>query len=142
MGTTTKYAPLEAGTASGKAVWSGRALSTLAILFFVMDGVMKLARPQVVIDATKQIGWPADPMVLTALGLILLVCTALYAIPRTAVLGAILLTGYLGGAVASHARNGDPLLTHDLFGVYLGLFVWGGLWFRDARIRSLIPFCA
>jgi hypothetical protein len=56
------------------------------------------------------------------------------------VLGAILLTGYLGGVVASHARHGDPLLTHDLFGVYLGLFVWGGLWFRDARIRSLIPF--
>jgi hypothetical protein len=63
----------------------------------------------------------------------------LYAFPKTAVLGAILLTGYLGGAVAAHARLGDPLLTHDLFGVYLGLFVWGGLWFRDARVRALIP---
>ena len=133
---------LEAGTVGSKAVWSGRALSTLAILFFVMDGVMKLVQPQVVIDATKQIGWPVDPMALTTLGLILLICTALYAIPRTAVLGAIVLTGYLGGAVASHVRNGDPLLTHDLFGVYLGFFVWGGLWFRDARVRSLLPFCA
>ena len=140
MSATTKYARLEAGTVGVKAIWLGRILSALAILFFVMDGVMKLIQPQVVIDATKQIGWPVDPMTLTALGLILLACAALYAFPRTAVPGAILLTGYLGGAVASHARNGDPLLTHDLFGVYLGLFVWGGLWFRDARIRSLIPF--
>lgn len=102
---------------------------------------MKLIQPQVVIDATRQIGWPVDPMTLTSLGLILLACTALYAFPRTAVLGAaILLTGYLDGAVTSHARHGDPLLAHDLFGVYLGLFVWGRLWFRDARIRSLIPF--
>jgi hypothetical protein len=74
--------------------------------------VMKLIQPQVVIDATRQIGWPVDPMTLTSLGLILLACTALYAFPRTAVLGAILLTGYLGGAVASHARHGDPLLTN------------------------------
>jgi hypothetical protein len=78
-------------------------------------------------------------MTLAVLGLVLLVSTALYAFPRTAVLGAILLTGYLGGAVASHARMADPLFTHDLFGVYLGLFVWGGLWFRDERMRSLIP---
>jgi hypothetical protein len=140
MSTTTKDAQFAAGTVGVKAIWIGRFLSALAILFFVMDGVMKLVGPQVVIDATKQIGWPVDSMTLTALGVILLACTALYAFPRTAVLGAILLTGYLGGAVASHARNGDPLLTHDLFGVYLGLFVWGGLWFRDARIRSLIPF--
>jgi hypothetical protein len=105
-----------------------------------MDSVMKLVQPQVVIDAMQQIGWPIDSMTLTTIGLLLPACTALYAFPRTTVPGAILLTGYLGGAVASHARNGDPLLTHDPFGVYLGLFVWGGLWFRDARIRSLIPF--
>jgi hypothetical protein len=141
MKTAMKYALPEGGAAGTKAIWVGRILSALAIAFFVTDGVMKLIQPQVVIDATRQIGWPVDPMTLTSLGLILLACTALYAFPRTAVLGAaILLTGYLGGAVASHARHGDPLLTHDLFGVYLGLFVWGGLWFRDARIRSLIPF--
>ena len=140
MSTTTNDAHFAAGTVGVKAIWMGRILSALAILFFVMDGVMKLVQPQAVIDATKQIGWPVDALTLTALGVILLACTALYAFPRTAVLGAILLTGYLGGAVASHARIGDPLLTHDLFGVYLGVFVWGGLWFRDARIRSLIPF--
>jgi hypothetical protein len=141
MNTAVKYAAPANGSSAAKSVWIGRVLSGLAIAFFVMDGVMKLIQPQVVIDATQQIGWPVDPMTLTVLGLILLISTALYAFPRTAVLGAILLTGYLGGAVASHARHGDPLVTHDLFGVYLGLFVWAGLWFRDARLRSLIPFC-
>ena len=87
---------------------------------------MKLFHLQFVIDATREIGWPADPVTLSALGVILLFCTALSAIPRTATLGAILLTGYLGGAVASHARHADPLLTHDLFGVCLGVLVWGG----------------
>jgi hypothetical protein len=133
-----------ADTRSGRgplsaSVWIGRVLSALAIAFFVMDGAMKLVQPQVVIAATTEIGWPADPVTLAVLGTILLGCAALYAFPRTAVLGAILLTGYLGGAVASHSRLGDPLLTHDLFGVYLGVFVWGGLWFRDARVRALIP---
>jgi hypothetical protein len=123
-----------------KSVWAGRILTGLAIAFFVMDGVMKLIQPQVVIAATSEIGWPADTRTLALLGIMLLACTSLYAFPKTAVLGAILLTGYLGGAVAAHARLGDPLLTHDLFGVYLGLFVWGGLWFRDARVRTLIPF--
>jgi hypothetical protein len=76
------------------------------------------------------------------LGLLLLLCTALYAWPRTAVLGAILLTGYLGGAVASHVRLGNPLFTHILFGVYLGIFAWGGLFLRDARLRALLPWRA
>jgi DoxX-like family len=122
-----------------KSVWTGRILTGLAIAFFIMDGVMKFIQPQMVVDATSEIGWPADARTLTLLGIMLLACTSLYAFPKTAVLGAILLTGYLGGAVAAHARLGDPLLTHDLFGVYLGLFVWGGLWFRDARVRALIP---
>ena len=117
----------------------GWAMSGLVIAFCLMDGTMKLLHPQVVVDATKGIGWPADPTTLDILGVILLACTVLYAFPRTAVLGAILLTGYLGGAVASHARLGDPLLTHTLFGVYVGCLAWCGLWFRDARIRALIP---
>jgi hypothetical protein len=100
---------------------------------------MKFVQPQVVIDSTRQIGWPADATMLASLGTVLLAATVLYAVPRTATLGAILLTGYLGGAVAAHARLEDPLFTHVLFGVYLGLFVWGGLWFRDLRIRALIP---
>jgi len=120
-------------------LWAGWILSGLVIAFCLMDGVMKLFHPQFVIDATSEIGWPADPATLTALGVILLASTALYAFPRTSVLGAILLTGYLGGAVASHMRHADPLFTHDLFGVYLGVLVWGGLWFRDARIRALMP---
>jgi len=127
------------GGGSASMVWVGRILSGLAIAFFVMDAVMKLIQPQFVIDSTRGIGWPADPVTLSILGCLLLISTALYLFPRTAVLGAILLTGYLGGAVASHARIGSPLFTHDLFGVYLGLFVWGGLWLRDTRIRALIP---
>jgi DoxX-like family len=117
----------------------GWTLSGLSIAFCLMDGVMKLFHPQFVIAATKGIGWPADPAMLTALGVILLVSTALYAIPTTCVLGAILLTGYLGGAVAAHLRHADPVFTHDLFGVYLGVLVWGGLWFRDRRIRAMLP---
>jgi hypothetical protein len=120
-------------------IWAGRVLSGLASAFFVMDGVMKLVQPHFVIDATREIGWPADSVTLAVLGSLLLASTALYLFPRTTVLGAILLTGYLGGAVASHARIGSPLFTHDLFGVYLGLFVWGGLWLRDVRLRALIP---
>ena len=111
---------------------------------------MKLFHPQFVIDATTEIGWPADPTTLTTLGVILLVSTTLYAFPRTAVLGAVLLTGYLGGAVASHMRHADPLLTHDLFGVYLGIIVWGGLWFATLASgrcclcgsRGLFPLAA
>jgi DoxX-like family len=120
-------------------IWIGRVLTGLATAFFVMDGIMKFIQPRFVIDATRGIGWPTDPVTLDVLGFLLLASTVLYIIPRTAMLGAILLTGYLGGAIASHARLGDPLLTHDLFGVYLGAFVWGGLWMRDARIRALIP---
>jgi hypothetical protein len=104
-----------------------------------MDGAMKLVQPKVVIDATAEIGWPTDPTMLSTLGIVLLASTILYVVPRTSVLGAILLTGFLGGAVASHVRHGDPVFTHDLFGVYLGLFVWGGLWLRDPRVRALIP---
>ena len=86
------------------------------------------------------IGWTADPGFWRAMGLLLLAITALYIWPRTAVLGAIVLTGYLGGAVAAHLRIGDPLFSHTLFGVYLGVVLWGGLWLRDARVRNLLPF--
>ncbi len=128
-------APVQSGSAQ---LWTGRALSGLAVAFLTMDGVMKLVRPQVVIDTTAQLGWPADAVTLMTLGIVLLASTLLYAIPRTAVLGAILLTGYLGGAVATHARNGSPLFSHVLFGVYIGLFAWGGLWLRSARLRALL----
>jgi hypothetical protein len=122
---------------SPRAVWAGRVMSGLVILFLVMDIAMKLANLNVVAQASLQLGW--DPGKARTLGLILLVCTALYAYPRTAILGATLLTGYLGGAVAAHARLDDPLFTHVLFGVYLGILAWGGLWLRDPRLRVMFP---
>ena len=120
-----------------KAVWVGRVMSGIVILFLVMDITMKLANLDVVAQASLQLGW--DPGTARMLGVILLMCTLLYAYPRTAILGAVLLTGYLGGAVAAHLRLGDPLFTHTLFGVYLGILVWGGLWLRDPGLRVIFP---
>jgi hypothetical protein len=121
---------------------AGRVVSGLAVAFFVMDAGFKLAAPQMAIDNSPPLGWPADVQSYRMLGLILLVPTMLYVLPRTAVLGALLLTAYLGGAVALHVRVGSPLFSHILFGVYLGVFVWGGLWLRDPRIRALLPLRA
>lgn len=124
---------------SRAALRGGWALSGLAILFFAMDGGMKLAYLPVVAESSAQLGWPADRFTVTLLATLLLGSTLLYAIPRTAMLGAILLTGYLGGAVATHVRVGSPLFSHVLFGVYLGVIVWAGLWLRDPRLRALVP---
>jgi hypothetical protein len=121
------------------AMRAGWTLSALVILFFVMDGVMKFLGPAPVIETTAALGWPVDRGTLALLGILALVPTLLYAIPRTALLGAILMTGYLGGAVATHVRIGSPLFSHILFGVYLGVFLWLGLWLRDARVRALFP---
>jgi hypothetical protein len=121
------------------AVRAGWALSGLVILFFVMDGVMKFVMPPQVTETTAALGWPVDPGTIHLLGILALVPTALYAWPRTAPIGAILMTGYLGGAVATHVRIGSPLFSHVLFGVYLGIFLWLGLWLRDARVRALLP---
>src|SRR3984893_15730056 len=126
-------------TTSRPLVWTGRALSGLVILFLVVDAAMKIAALPIVAETAMTIDWTVDPGFWRAMGLLLLAITALYAWPRTAVLGAILLTGYLGGAVATHARIGDTLFSHTLFGVYLGIALWGGLWLRDARVRSLLP---
>jgi hypothetical protein len=122
---------------SNKAIWAGRIMSGLVILFLLLDGAMKLIPLNVVVEASEQLGIPAG--LARTLGVLTLACTLLYAVPRTSVLGAILLTGYLGGAVASHLRVGDPLFTHVLFGVYLGVLIWGGLYLRDGRLRTLIP---
>ena len=124
---------------SKKALWAGRILSGLPILFLLVDAVFKLIRPTpaAVVEAMNKLGYP--PTLTATIGVLLLVCVVVYMIPRTAVLGAILLTGYLGGAVATHTRVGDPLFSHVLFPVYMGLFVWGGLYFRDERLRALIP---
>ena len=115
----------------------GWVLSGLTILFMLFDGISKLAMEHHVVEATAQIGYPID--VIRPLGIILLVCTILYAIPRTAIFGAVLLTGYLGGAVASKVRIEDPIFGSVLFGVYLGILAWGGLYLRDERLRTLVP---
>ena len=115
----------------------GRALSALAILFLAFDTAIKLAGMSVVAETLSLLGYPAD--LGFTIGVVELVCVVLYAVPRTAVLGAILLTALFGGGIATHIRVGSPLFTHILFGVYLGLFVWGGLYLRSARLRELIP---
>jgi hypothetical protein len=112
-------------------------MSGLVILFMLFDGISKLMLVPQVVEATNKIGYPEN--VIRPIGMILLLCTILYAVPRTAIIGAILLTGFLGGAVASKVRLEDPLFGSVLFGVYFGLLVWGGLYFRDQRVRSLIP---
>ncbi|TPL38849.1 DoxX family protein [Mesorhizobium sp. B2-4-6] len=130
----------EAAPASKGALWAGRALSAVVVLFMIFDGVIKLPPLDVVTQTMAQLGWPADPNVARMLGVIGLVSTALYAWPRTSMLGAILLTAYMGGAISTHVRTGNPLFSHTLFGVYLGIILWGGLYLRDARVRALIPF--
>ena len=122
---------------SNAALWTGRIMSGLVIAFMLLDGAMKLVPLDVVVTTSEQMGIPGS--LARTLGVIGLICTLLYAVPRTSVLGAILLTGYLGGAIASHLRLGDPIFTHTLFGLYLGLLAWGGLYLRDARLRALIP---
>jgi hypothetical protein len=112
-------------------------MSGLMILFLLFDSVSKIALESHVVEATTRIGYPVA--VIRPLGVVGLLCTVLYAIPRTAILGAILLTGYLGGAVASKVRIEDPMFNSVLFGVYFGLLVWGGLFLRDRALRSLIP---
>jgi hypothetical protein len=124
---------------SNKAIWTGRVLSGLVILFLAVDGAMKLVPIAPVTEAMIQLGYPASADLARGLGVLTLVCTALYAFPRTSVLGAILLTGYMGGAMATHLRIGSPLVSHLLFGFYLGLMAWGGLYLRDDRLRALIP---
>ena len=122
---------------SKKALWTGYGLSALPTLFLLMDSVMKLLKLEVVVKTTVQLGFPES--VIVGLGIVLLACVILYVIPGTSVLGAILLTGYLGGAVATHVRVGDPLFSHVLFPVYLGVLVWGGLFLREPRLRQLMP---
>jgi hypothetical protein len=117
--------------------WTGRALSGLAVLFLTLDAAMKLLRVPAAVEGTAQLGYSAD--VVLPLGIIQAGCLALLLLPRTAVLGAILWTGYLGGAVATHVRLDNPLFSHVLAPVYVAMFIWGGLWLRDARLRALLP---
>lgn len=121
----------------GKMWWVGFSMSALVVLFLLMDAGMKLAAIGPVLQAGEQLGFPGADMA-RKLGALLLVCTLLYVYPRTSLLGAILITGYLGGAVATHVRLDNPLFSHVLFGVYLGVLMWGGLVLREPRMRNLL----
>jgi hypothetical protein len=124
-------------TGSNAAIWTGRVLSGLGMLFMVFDGVIHVMNVQPVVDAFTELGYPVSAAV--TLGLIELALVALYAYRRTSILGAILLTGYLGGAIATQVRVGAPLFSTTLFPVYVGLILWGGLYLRDAVVRAIIP---
>ena len=140
MKTNTAFHVIESNVqtapVSKRSLWAGRIMSALAALLFLMDGGMKLFKPPVVIQATVQLGYPESTIV--GIGIALLASTLLYVIPRTSVLGAILLTGYLGGAVASNVRAAAPLF-NILFPVVFAVLVWGGLWLRDRRLGQLLP---
>lgn len=123
--------------AKAKRPWGGIIVSAIPILFLLMDAVGKFFKPEAVVKGTTELGYQES--VIIPLGIVLLISTLLYAFPKTAVIGAILLTGYLGGAVATHVRISNPLFTHQLFPVYLGILIWLGLFLRDTRLRSLIP---
>jgi hypothetical protein len=123
-------------TVTRKRVWVGRILSWLAALFLLFDGVTKLFKPAFVVEATVQLGYPER--VIVGIGVVLVLCTVLYLIPRTAVLGAILVTGYLGGAVATHVRA-ERSWFEIVFPIIFGVLVWAGLVLRDERLRALIP---
>jgi hypothetical protein len=118
-------------------IWIGRTLSGLAALALFADSLGKLVQAQPVIDGTLALGYPRDSVF--TLGVILFTCVVAYVVPRTSMFGAILLTAYLGGAVATHVRVASPLLTHVLFPTYVAAFVWGGLLLRDRRLRALLP---
>jgi hypothetical protein len=119
-------------------LWTSYALSGIAVLFMIFDTGIKIMRESHAVEGTVQLGYP-DSAVVT-LGIIEAVCLILYLIPRTSIFGMILMTGYLGGAVATHVRLGNPLFSHILFSVYIAILLWGGLYLREQRLRELIPF--
>ena len=112
-------------------------MTAIVIIFLLFDGIIKVMNVPAVVDSFTQLGYPAD--IGPSIGLLLLICLALYILPRTSVLGAVLLTGYLGGAVATNLRVGQPLFGYILFPVYVGALLWGGLYFRNERLRALFP---
>lgn len=130
-------APPAMGGRPSKMVWVGRVLTVIVVLFLIADGTVKFFDVPQVVESFVQLGYP--PEVAPTVGVIGLLCAILYATPRTALLGTVLVTGLCGGAVASHLRIGSPLFTHVLFGVYVGISAWCGLWLRDSHVRALIP---
>lgn len=134
MSTLTATMPTTT-TSKGK-VWIGRSMAGIVILFMLMDSIFKIMPNQTVIDSTVALGYQAHHLLI--IGVLGLISTILYIVPRTEFLGAVLLTGYWGGAVATHVRLDNPLFTHVMFSVYLGVFAWGALYLKNAKLRSLI----
>jgi hypothetical protein len=118
-------------------LWTGRILTGIAVLFLLFDSIIHILKPAPVVEGFAKLGFPLSTSV--TLGVIELACIILYLIPRTAVFGAILLTGYLGGAIATQLRVGAPLFSNTLFPIYVALLIWGGLYLRNERVRTLIP---
>ena len=116
--------------------WTGVVLSGIAVLFLLFDSLGKLLQVAPVVEGTAQLGYSEH--VIQPIGIVLLLCVVVYLIPRTAILGAVLLTGYMGGAIATHVRVGSPLLTHVLFPIYVAMLLWGGLFLRDLRLRHVL----
>lgn len=131
MQTATQAIPTSKAT-----LWAGYIISALAVLFLIFDGVIKVLKLAPAVEATTQLGYPESLIV--SIGIIELVCLAIYVIPRTAILGAILLTGYLGGAIATNLRAGTPLF-NVVFPIIIGALIWGGIYLRDERLRALVP---
>ena len=125
-----------AARTSSRTLWTGRILSALAVLFLTFDTVIKLFASKEAVDSTVQLGWQAHH--LPILGVIEIACLILYLVPRTAPIGALLWTGYLGGAIATHLRVDNPLFSHILFPIYVAALIWGGLYLRDARVRAVL----
>jgi hypothetical protein len=128
---------MESASVSKKMLWAGWIISALPVLLLLFSGAMKLAKPAVVVEEFTRLGYPEN--VILGIGIVEIACAVIYAIPQTSVLGAILLTGYLGGAVATHVRVASPLATHTLFPIYVAALVWGGLFLREGRLWALIP---
>jgi sorbitol-specific phosphotransferase system component IIC len=118
-------------------LWTSYIMSGLVILFMLMDSIMKFVKPPEVIEGTVALGFAEQHI--SVIGTLGLISTLLYAFPRTSILGAILLTAYFGGAVATHLRLNNPLFTHTLFTIYFGILIWGGLWLRNSKLRELLP---
>jgi hypothetical protein len=126
----------DSGTTPKAKVWTGSILSGIAVLFLLFDSIGKLLKISPVIAGSAQLGYVEG--VIQPIGVVLLICVVTYVIPRTAVIGAVLLTGYMGGAIATHVRVGNPLLTHTLFPMYVAALFWGGLFLRDERVRAVL----
>ena len=123
-------------TPSKARLWTGRILSGIAVLFMTMDGMVKVLRLEAALQGTTELGYPESAVV--PIGILALIGVVLYAIPRTSVLGAIWLTGFLGGAIATHVRVGNPLFTHTIFPTYVAAVIWGGLVLRKPRVLDVL----